>query len=200
MAFRELASCACPAQLVWEGMMKRPRPRPDIDGKPSDRRTGSRAHSERLWRHVALGCGLLWLAVATPAASGKDRPQDPYKGQSGAKPQVARSRQKALFTTQKKKPDRAERRAVLEDYRIPRHQWKDYVVEYRVPVTMGGSNAYVNIEALPKHQARIKRRVQKELETKLRREEISLEEAQQRILNWSQEPGAGSKDELGRAP
>ena len=98
----------------------------------------------------------------------------------------------ALFTTEKKQPDKAERNAVFEDYRIPKNQRKDYVAEYRVPVSLGGSNTYSNIEALLKSQAKIKRRVQKELEAKLRRKEISLDEAQLRILNWQTDPISAS--------
>lgn len=97
-----------------------------------------------------------------------------------------------MFTTEKKQPDKAERNAVFEDYRIPKHQRKDYVAEYRVPVSLGGSNSYSNIEALLKSQAKIKHKVQKELEAKLRRKEIALDEAQLRILNWRTDPISAS--------
>ena len=93
-----------------------------------------------------------------------------------------------MFTTEKKRPDRVERDAVFEDYRIPKDQRKNFVAEYRVPVSLGGSNAYSNIEALLKTQAKIKHRVQKQLQEKLKRKEISLDEAQLRILNWQTDP------------
>ena len=86
-----------------------------------------------------------------------------------------------MFTTEKKQPDKAERNAVFEDYRIPKDQRKNYVAEYRVPVSLGGSNAYSNIEALIKTQAKIKHQVQKQLEEKLKRKEISLGEAHLRV-------------------
>jgi hypothetical protein len=131
---------------------------------------------------------LLTVLVA-PVILAEGRPKNPDKTRPAVK-----ANQKALFTTEKTKPSKAERHAVLEDYRIPRAQWKNYVVEYRVPIRLGGSNAYTNIEALHREQARIKHRVQKQLETKLRRQEIALSEAQQRILNWTLEPVARQRD------
>ncbi|MCI0420108.1 MAG: hypothetical protein L0387_16615 [Acidobacteria bacterium] len=133
---------------------------------------------------------LLLCAGCLPALA---EDQNPYKGADGIPARTAGSRSRALFTTEKKKPDKAERRAVFEDYRIPREQWKNYVAEYRVPVSLGGSNIYSNIEALPKSRAQIKRKVQRQLEAKLRRQEIGLDEAQRRILNWQSEPHASEK-------
>ena len=126
------------------------------------------------------------LCPASPLAWAKDK--NPYKGAANSPSRTTSSRGGALFTTEKKRPDKAERNAVFEDYRIPKNQRKDYVAEYRVPVSLGGSNTYSNIEALLKSQAKIKRRVQKELEAKLRHKEISLDEAQLRILNWQTDP------------
>jgi hypothetical protein len=118
--------------------------------------------------------------------------KNPYKGTKSSPANTAAGRSTAVFTTEKKRPDRAERNAVFEDYRIPKNLRKDYVAEYRVPVSLGGSNSYSNIEALPKSQARIKHKVQKELEAKLRRKEIPLDEAQLRILNWQTDPISAS--------
>ena len=81
--------------------------------------------------------------------------------------------------------------AIAEDRRVIRQKIDAYVrrlAEYRVPVSLGGSNTYSNIEALLKTQARIKHQVQKQLEDKLKRKEISLDEAQLRILNWQADP------------
>lgn len=102
-----------------------------------------------------------------------------------------------LFTREKKKPDRAERKAVLEDYQVPRDQWKNYIAEYRVPISLGGSNAYANIEVLSKEEGRLKRRVKEDLEKKVRRKEISIEEAQLRILSWRKQPLASGKQTSG---
>lgn len=126
----------------------------------------------------------LWLPLPPAWANGKN----PYKGSRGGPVRSTEPRSGALFTTEKKHPDKAERNAVFEDYRIPKNLRKNYVAEYRVPVSLGGSNTYTNIEALPKSQAKIKHRVQKELEAKLRRKEIALDEAQLRILNWQTDP------------
>jgi hypothetical protein len=95
---------------------------------------------------------------------------------------------KALFSTEKKKPSKAEREAVFADSGIPVNQRHNYTAEYRVPISLGGSNAYANIEILPKNQVALKHKVQKDLEGKLRRGEISENEAQTRILNWNLEP------------
>jgi hypothetical protein len=136
-------------------------------------------------RRHAIFCLALTLCLARPAWA-KDK--NPYKGTGGGPPRTTGSKSGALFTTEKKQPDKAERNAVFEDYRIPKSLRKNYVAEYRVPVSLGGSNAYTNIEALPKSQAKLKHRVQRELEAKLRRKEITLDEAQFRILNWQTDP------------
>lgn len=134
---------------------------------------------------------ILFLTMLESAADG-EKSRNPYKharqGRDG----------KALVTREKKKPDRAERKAVLEDYRVPREQWNNCVAEYRVPISLGGSNAYANIEVLRKEEARLKRRVQDDVEQKVRRKEIGLEEAQMRILNWRADPLALGKPEPGR--
>jgi hypothetical protein len=114
--------------------------------------------------------------------------KNPYKGSGSSPARRASSKQGALFTTEKKRPNKAERNAVFEDFRIPKDQRRNYVAEYRVPVSLGGSNAYSNIECIPKSQARIKHRVQKQLEAKLRSKELSPDEAQLRILNWQADP------------
>jgi hypothetical protein len=137
---------------------------------------------------LVASCMLLSLFFPLGPTLGKDSPENPYKGQPGVKSAATHAKQKVLFTTEKKKPNKAERRAVLEDCQIPQERWKDYTVEYRVPIALGGSNAYLNIEALPKDQAKIKHKVQKELEARLGQRAISLSEAQQRILNWPNEP------------
>jgi len=126
------------------------------------------------------------LCLPSPPVWAKDK--NPYKGSKGSPDRAGSSGSGALFTTEKKQPDKAERNAVFEDYRIPKDQRKNYVAEYRVPVSLGGSNAYSNIEALIKTQAKIKHQVQKQLEEKLKRKEISLDEAQLRILNWQADP------------
>ena len=126
------------------------------------------------------------LCLSSLPAWAKDK--NPYKGAKNNPDRSGGSRSGALFTTEKKRPDKAERNAVFEDYRIAKELRKNYVAEYRVPVSLGGSNAYSNIEALLKTQAKIKHRVQKQLEEKLKRKEISLDEAQLRILNWLTDP------------
>jgi hypothetical protein len=127
-------------------------------------------------------------ALFLPLRPAWAKDKNPYKGAGGSPARTERPRSGALFTTEKKRPDKAERNAVFEDYRIPKDQRKNYIAEYRVPVSLGGSNAYSNIEALLKSQAKIKHRVQKQLQTKLRRKEIALDEAQLRILNWQTDP------------
>ena len=127
-------------------------------------------------------------ALCVPLLPAWAKDKNPYKGAGGSPARTEGTRSGALFTTEKKSPDKAERNAVFEDQRIPKNQRKNYVAEYRVPVSLGGSNAYSNIEALLKSQAKIKHRVQKELQAKLRRKEIALDEAQLRILNWQTDP------------
>jgi hypothetical protein len=130
------------------------------------------------------------LCLPSPQAEAKDK--NPYKGAGSSPARTAGSRNGALITTEKKKPDRAERNAVFEDYRIPKDQRKNYVAEYRVPVSLGGSNTYSNVEALPKSQAKIKHSVQNQLQSMLKRKEITMDQAQLRILNWQTDPLAAS--------
>lgn len=127
-------------------------------------------------------------ALCLPFQPARAKGKNPYKGSGDGPVRSTGPRSGALFTTEKKHPDKAERNAVFEDYRIPKNQRKHYVAEYRVPVSLGGSNAYSNIEVIPKSQAKIKHKVQKELEAKLQRKEIALDEAQLRILNWQTDP------------
>jgi hypothetical protein len=135
---------------------------------------------------------LLASVLYLPSRQAHAKDKNPYKGAGSSPARTAGSQHGALITTEKKKPDTAERNAVFEDYRIPKDQRKNYVAEYRVPVSLGGSNTYSNVEALPKSQAKIKHRVQKQLQSMLKRKEISLDEAQLRILNWQTDTLAAS--------
>jgi len=136
----------------------------------------------------SLGILCVTSVLCLPLAPAWAKDKNPYKGAGGSPDRTGGPRSGSLFTTEKKHPDRAERNAVFEDYRIPKNLRRNYVAEYRVPVSLGGSNAYSNIEALLKSQAKIKHRVQKQLQAKLRRQEITLDEAQLRILNWQTDP------------
>jgi len=136
-----------------------------------------------------IACAAVLSLLVLPACA-KDK--NPYKGGHSRSTQPAAKGRGALFTTQKMHPDRAERNAVFQDYGIPKERRKDFVVDYRVPVSLGGSNTYANIEALPRRHAELKRRVEKELLQKLRRQEITLEQAQFGILNWQSDPIAAS--------
>ena len=140
----------------------------------------------KMHRCTAIFLFASMLCLPSPRAQAKDK--NPYKGAGSSPARTDGSRSGALYTTEKKRPDKAERNAVFEDYRIPKDQRKNYVAEYRVPVSLGGSNTYSNIEALLKTQAKIKHQVQKQLEEKLKRKEIRLDEAQLRILNWQSDP------------
>ncbi|MGH9429351.1 MAG: hypothetical protein ACRD2L_23960 [Terriglobia bacterium] len=137
-------------------------------------------------KRLAILCLASALCLPLRAAWAKDK--NPYKGTGGSPARTSGKQSGALFTTEKKRPDKAERNAVFEDYRIPKNLRRNYVAEYRVPVSLGGSNAYANIEALPKSEAKIKLRLQKQLQAKLRRKEITLDEAQFKILNWRTDP------------
>ena len=131
-------------------------------------------------------------ALCLPSVPAWAKDKNPYKGARSNPDRTGGSRSGALFTTEKKRPDKAERNAVFEDYRIAKELRKNYVAEYRVPVSLGGSNTYSNIEAILKTQAKIKHQVQKQLQEKLKRKEISLDEAQLRILNWQTDTLAAS--------
>jgi len=137
-----------------------------------------------MFRSLKLTSVFFLSCLAAFPAFGKDKAKDtpqPRYASTAKHP-------KALFTTQKKKPSKAEQKAAFADYGIPANQSHKYVAEYRVPISLGGSNGYPNIEVLSKPQADVKHKVQKDLERRLHRGEISEAEAQQRIFNWNQKP------------
>src|SRR5262245_21964017 len=94
------------------------------------------ASEQKMLRPVTIVCVVVsMLNLHLTPSFAKDK--NPYKGTS-SNPARNESRGRALYTTEKKHPDKAERNAVFEDYRIPKDQWKNYVAEYRVPVSLGG--------------------------------------------------------------
>jgi hypothetical protein len=119
---------------------------------------------------------------------GKDKTQNPYKGAPDVVHQSGKGNQDVLYSKVKTKPSKAEREFLFQELGIPKNKWNEYVAEYRMPISLGGSNDYSNIEALPKSKAKLKHQVQKELEYKLRKKEISPFEAQTRIFNWENDP------------
>ena len=125
--------------------------------------------------------------------NGNDKIKNPYKGAKDAGHQSGKGKPDVLYTKEKRKPTKAEREYVFQELGIPKSKWKEYVAEYRIPISLGGSNTYSNIEALPKSKAKVKHKVQKELEGNLRKKEISLYEAQTRIFNWEKEENREKK-------
>lgn len=137
----------------------------------------------------SLVCFLAFCLILAPTAFfGKDKTKNPYKGAPDVVHESGKGNQDVLYTKVKSKPSKAEREFVLQELGIPKNKWKQYVTEYRMPISLGGSNDYSNIEALAKPKAKLKHEVQKELENKLRKKEISLFEAQNRIFNWENDP------------
>jgi len=118
----------------------------------------------------------------------KDKTQNPYNGAPDVVHQSGKGNQDVLYTKVKTKPSKAEREFLFQELGIPKNKWNEYVAEYRMPISLGGSNDYPNIEALPKSKAKLKHQVQKELENKLRKKEISPFEAQTRIFDWENDP------------
>ena len=134
---------------------------------------------------------LAWLLVTSFSLRGPglEAEKSPSRG---APPSGGHKGPSALITTEKHSPDKAERQMVLTDSGIPREQWKNYVVEYRIPIELGGSNSLSNIEVLLKSESPAKRRLQQSLKKQLHDRKISENEAQQRILNWRQDSAAGA--------
>jgi hypothetical protein len=144
---------------------------------------GSAGHNAALVSSLAF-C----LFLAPIGLHGKDKTKNPYKGAPDVVHESGKGNQDVLITKVKTKPSKAEREFFFQEFGIPKNKWNEYVAEYRMPISLGGSNAYSNIEALPKSKAKLKHKVQKELENKLRKKEIGLFEAQTRIFNWENEP------------
>lgn len=128
------------------------------------------------------------LFLSPAGLKGKDKTKNPYKGAPDVVHESGKGNQDVLFTKVKTKPSKAEREFLFKELGIPKNKWNEYVAEYRMPISLGGSNTFSNIEALPKSKAKLKNVVQKELENKVRKKEISLFEAQTRIFNWENEP------------
>jgi hypothetical protein len=130
---------------------------------------------------------LFCFCFAGQSLKSNDKIKNPYKGSKDVAHQSSKGKPDVLYTKEKRKPTKSERNLVFQELGIPKNNWKDYVAEYRIPISLGGSNTYSNIEALPKSKAKVKHKVQKDLESKLRKKEISLLEAQTRIFNWEKE-------------
>jgi len=132
---------------------------------------------------------LAFCLFLTPVGlDGKDKLKNPYQGSPDVVHKSGKGNQDVLFTKVKTKPSKAEREFLFKELGIPKNKWKEYVAEYRMPISLGGSNTFSNIEALPKSKAKRKHEVQKELENKLRKKEISLFEAQTKIFGWENGP------------
>ena len=133
------------------------------------------------------------LFLSPPGIHGKDKTKNPYKGAPDVVHESGKGNQDVLFTKVQRKPSKAERDFLFKELGIPKNKWNEYEAEYRMPISLGGSNDFSNIEALPKSKAKLKHQVQKELENRLRKKEISLFEAQTRIFNWENEPTGKGK-------
>ena len=131
---------------------------------------------------------LFCLFLTFHELDGKDKVKNPYQGSPDVVHKSGKGNQDVLFTKVKTKPSKAEREFLFKELGIPKNKWKEYVAEYRIPISLGGSNTFSNIEALPKSKAKLKHKIQKELEYKLRKKEISLFEAQTKIFSWENEP------------
>lgn len=130
----------------------------------------------------------LCFFLAPAVLESKDKVKNPYKGSQDVVHASDKGKQDVLFTKVKSKPSKAEREFLFKEMGIPKGKWNEYKAEYRMPISLGGSNTFSNIEAIPKSKAKLKQKVQKDLEKRLRKEEISLFEAQTRIFNWEKEP------------
>ncbi len=85
-----------------------------------------------------------------------------------------KGKQDVLFTKVKSKPSKAEREFLFKEMGIPKNKWNEYEAEYRMPISLGGSNTFSNIEAIPKSKAKLKHKVQKDLEkNSVRRRSVS---------------------------
>ena len=143
---------------------------------------------------ATLVCCLSFWFVLDPAdLRCKDKVKNPYKGSQDVVHASDRGKEDVLFTKVKSKPTKAEREFLFKQMGIPKNRWKEYVAEYRMPISLGGSNTFSNIEAILKSKAKLKHKVQKDLEKRLHNEEISLFEAQAKIFNWENEPIAQGK-------
>ncbi len=79
----------------------------------------------------------------------------------------------------------AEEKTQLFDHAgIPKSERHNYVVDHRVPLELGGSNALSNLQVQPKGVAKRKDKVENYLAKKVRRGELSLPEAQAEIQHW----------------
>jgi hypothetical protein len=130
----------------------------------------------------------LCFLLAPAVFEGKDKVKNPYKGSQDVVHASDKGNQDVLFTKVKSKPSKAEREFLYKEIGIPKNKWNEYEAEYRIPISLGGSNTFSNIEAISKSKAKLKHKVQKDLENRLRKEEISLFEAQTKIFNWENEP------------
>jgi hypothetical protein len=68
--------------------------------------------------------------------------------------------------------------------KIPKNERKNYVIDHKVPLELGGTNDTAHLQVEPKGESKQTHKVENYLAGKVRNGEMSLPEAQQQIQHW----------------
>jgi hypothetical protein len=79
---------------------------------------------------------------------------------------------------------RSEKEILFRNAGVPKSQRKYYVVDHTIPVKLGGNNELSNLQLQTRPEAKAKNRIEKYILKKVRKGEITVEEAQHASLDW----------------
>jgi hypothetical protein len=129
-----------------------------------------------------------WLCafalLAAPCAYAKSRAAK--SGDSDTAVTTA-AEQTVTIPTQKRDVPSAVKRDVYKQSGIPKSERKGYVIDHKVPLELGGSNAKSNLQAQPKAQAKTKDEWENYLAGQVKEGKMPLSQAQAEV----QQPHAG---------
>lgn len=77
-----------------------------------------------------------------------------------------------------------QKRELFEAAGIPKDDRKNYVIDHKIPLELGGTNDGSNLQVQSRGEAKRKDRVENYLAEKVRHGEMSLPEAQEAIQHW----------------
>lgn len=98
-------------------------------------------------KRLSLGLLLLTALLLAPVANGKSRSSSSHTTTSAPKVEIQ---------TEKRNVPSSVKSQVYKESGIPKAERKNYVIDHKVPLELGGSNSRSNLQAQPKAEAKNK--------------------------------------------
>ena len=151
--------------------------------------------------HVVALLGSLALVVAAPAfarssghsshsyhSSGSHHSSD-SSGSTHSKTSGKSKRKRSKHTStsiphEKRHVTTKEKNQLFDAAGIPKSERKNYVIDHKIPLELGGTNDSSNLQVEAKGESKQKDKVENYLAGKVRHGEMSLPEAQREIQHW----------------